>query len=204
MLCHVLDYVKITDSRQTFSILYHGSCFVTLRWLCSPVLLTSLSVSYTTDRALSHLLFIRVSHTLLIFQYPIPRIVLCHSRFQRLSNKECSNFQYPIPRIVLCHASKLITLVITIVSFQYPIPRIVLCHGKRGAIPGEDMDLSVSYTTDRALSLLPSRRYRWPYRSLSVSYTTDRALSLNLLAIASLRMTFLSVSYTTDRALSLI
>ncbi len=136
------------------------------------------------------------------------------------------------------------------VSFQYPIPRIVLCHSTLSRGERLIINLSVSYTTDRALSLgLPvpghalSGAFSILYHGscfvtiikpvdrkygevLSVSYTTDRALSLSaLFLLASSGMTFqypiprivlcheivtmpctldyhLSVSYTTDRALS--
>jgi hypothetical protein len=37
--------------------------------------------------------------------------------------------------------------------------------------------LSVSYTTDRTLSLITPQGLFWETRKLSVSYTTDRTLS---------------------------
>ena len=112
-------------------------------------------------------------------------------------------FQYPISRIVLCHSSWLSGRV-AISRFQYPISRIVLCHDTaRRWWPSIDEELSVSYLTDRSLSLPRGTPRQRAQCLLSVSYLTDRSLSPQRTGLLTCGLMLLSVSYLTDRSLSL-
>ncbi len=112
---------------QAFSILSHGSNLVTVLPLPTTaradgfqypisriepchfhtkrtmVHTSTLSVSYLTDRTLSHVL---ASDILLgngNFQYPISRIEPCHFPALPLPAAFAHHFQYPISRIEPCH-----------------------------------------------------------------------------------------------------